>query len=197
LDRVKAQYDLANLLYMQGHYQESKKMFEQVLSASLERDEWIKKARQKITQIRQKRGRSKEQIALRLIEAEERVEEGSDLYATKTVLLEILARTEGKQAEQADKAKDLLERLWDKERSLVTRELSNIQLLREEKKLAEARELLQKILVDYPDMEERGHVESLLQELEQEEEVARIAEAKKGHKRVSLPTTKSSETKFE
>lgn len=196
LDRVKVQYDLANLLFMQGHYQESKKMFEQVLSASLDRDEWIKKARQKIVQIRQKRGRSREQIALRLIEAEEKVEAGTDLYATKGVLLEILARTEGKQAEQAEKAKELLERLDDKERSLVTRELSNVQLLREEKKLTDARELLQKLLVDYPDMEERGHVESLLQDLEREEEVARNTEDKKSRRRVSMPS-KSSGTKLE
>ncbi|MBI1908767.1 MAG: tetratricopeptide repeat protein [Deltaproteobacteria bacterium] len=184
LDRLKAQYDLANLYFMQGRYAESRKVFEQVLETATEREEWVRKARQKIVQLRQKEGKSKDQITLQLLEVEERIEKGIDLYATKGVLKEILSRTERRQPQQNEQAKELLERLKDKESSLVTSELANVhRLYREEKKLAQARELLQKLLLAHPDMEERPHVEALLEEVEHEEEADQLDLAKKGKKR--------------
>ena len=182
IDRMKIQYDLANLLFMEGRYIESKKIYQDVVATSQERGEWEKKARERIAKIMAKTKEhdwgSKKQVELQFLEIEQRIEKGVDLAESRDILAEMLLLLKGKQAERAA---ELLEKLRDKRRALITQELSEVNhLYREENNLPAAREILQRILSTYPVMDEREYVEHLFVEIQEKEE---IAELKKGRKR--------------
>lgn len=170
LDLVRMQYNLANLLFMEGRQEEARAAYEKMVLMTREHDDYIAKARDRLSKMKDKAGGRKDKAALELFDIEAILQAGDIPVGAEEYLQGLVAKGDspkGKGDENTEKARDLLDKIHDLKDNKARALLNEARrLFDQERKYAEVRGLLETLLREYPDTSERRSVETLMQEVD-------------------------------
>jgi tetratricopeptide (TPR) repeat protein len=76
INQLKLNYDLANLLFMQGRYREAEKTYQKVVELSEEDQDLVKRAQARVEKMKEREAKKRDKIAIRIIDIETVMEEG-------------------------------------------------------------------------------------------------------------------------
>ncbi len=160
LDIIKSQYDLANLLFMQGLKEEAKEAYEKILLQAEQSNQIVQKSRERLSQLRQLDTKKKDQTALKILEIETSLEVGETSRESVDFLNKVIV--EEPNSRNAARARLVLKKTNDfrsqKGKALLDEAR---RLFDEEKKYQEAQDILDLIDSNYPDVVEPPSVEAL------------------------------------
>lgn len=163
--RFRLQYDLANLLFMQGRYREARTAYQRAIEMAEEESALVQRARERIAKMRERETKKKDEIAIQLIDIETATDTGQrPPEGSKEFLVRIAADPVSPHQE---KAESLLQKIRDAE------EVKAMELLNEARRLFDKErnypavlEILETIRRDYPENSDDTSVQILLTETE-------------------------------
>ena len=160
LDIIKIQYDLANLLFMQGMKDEARDVFEKIILQSDESAQIVQKSKERLFQLKQMESKKKDVTGLQILEIQTSLEIGeisqdSISFLKKVIETEPNTRNSAKAREVLQRANELRTQRY---KSLLDEAR---RLFDEEKKYQEAQEIIDNIERDYADILEAPSVEAL------------------------------------
>ncbi len=165
VDRIRLQYDLANLLFVQGRYREARGAYQKVLLLAEEENDLVLRSRERIAKMKERETKKKDEFALRLIDIETALDAGQ---LPPSGAKEFLKSVEQNPTSlYREKAEELMRRIHDKENELARVILNEARrLFDQDKNYLQVISLLETVQRDYPDTEEMDSVKILLEETE-------------------------------
>lgn len=161
---IRLQYDLANLLFLQGRYREARAAYQKVLILSEEENEFVSRSKERIAKMKEREAKKKDEVAIQLIDIETALDAGQIPAAGSREFLKKIAEETSPHREVAEQ---LLRKLQEREDENARKILNQARRLFDvEKDYPEAMNLLESIRRDYPETEEMPSVQILLEETE-------------------------------
>ncbi len=161
---TRLQYDLANLLFMQGKKEEARSLYQKILVQNSKLQEISTKSRERLSQMKQVESKKKGLLSLQLLDIETSLEAGEVPEGSADLLKQIQEKNPG--SPQAERGKVLLVKIseirTEKSRALLDEAR---RLFDEEKKYDDVRELLDQIEKEYSDVAEIKSIEALRKEV--------------------------------
>lgn len=164
LDSIRLQYDLANLLFLQGRYREARAAYHRV---SLMGDDYqgiVTRSKERINKLVEREAKKKDTLILQLIDVETALDAGQfPTDGSKDFLKKVVA--DPNQIAHHARAEGLLKQIQMMEDEKARQRLDEARQLFDDKKDYRAvLNLLEEIQRDFPDSEEMPSVEILLKE---------------------------------
>lgn len=160
LDIIKIQYDLANLLFMQGMKDEARDVFEKILLQSDESAQIVQKSKERLFQLKQMESKKKDVTGLQILEIQTSLEIG-EISQDNISFLKKVIETEPN-TRNSTKAREVLQRANEVRTQRYKALLDEARrLFDEEKKYQESQEIIDNIERDYFDILEAPSVEAL------------------------------------
>lgn len=163
INPLRLKYDLANLLFLQGRYQEAEVVYREVVKMAEEENELLQRSQARVHRMQERETKKTDQMAIKLIEIEtalnqeERPAAGSREYLQK-VPLESL---------HYERAGSLLSRLQLLENKMAGQMLNEArQIFDSRKDYPKVIEILKSIEQEFPGTDEMSSVRILRQETE-------------------------------
>ena len=165
LDPIRIQYELANLLFLQGRYREARAAYHLVLVEAEDKGEMISRTRERIAKMKEREVKKKDEMALQLIDIETALDTGQIPPEGSKQLLKKIVKDSN--SEHQAQAQQLLQRMSEME-DVKARELLNEarRLFDKEKNYVEVLNLLDTVQHQFPDSEEMLSVKILIEETE-------------------------------
>lgn len=159
---MKIQYDLANLLFLQGRYPEARAVYYQVILLNEDQKQMVSRSRERIEKMKEREVRKGDQVAIRLIDIETTLDAGQ-LPPAGTI--QFLKDIEIQAAHpSAERAHLLRERIIDVENKKAMELLNEARRLYDKKKdYPKVLSLLETIVQEFPNTEEMPSVEILME----------------------------------
>lgn len=174
VNATKLHYDLANLLFIEKRYDEAEVLYQKILLMAAPYHEIEMKARERLTLMKGREGRKKDQLSLQLLDIEMALEGGAVPDGAVAFLKEIEMRP--KPVAQAERIKKLLEKIQEINTAKSQALLDEARrVFDEEKNYPEVREILEQILREYPDVCDKPSVEALMKVVDARQGKASLA----------------------
>ena len=163
--QLRLQYDLANLLFVQGRYREARAGYHRVLMMIEDQNEMVTRARERIAKMKDRESKKKDEVSIQLIDLETQVDLGQIPPEESRNFLRKIERNE--QSIHQTRARELFQRVVEMENERA-RELLNQarHLFDKEKNYLAVTNILETIQREFPDTTEMPSVQILVDETE-------------------------------
>ncbi len=174
MNRLRLEYDLANLLFIEKRWDEAQKVFKRILIEASESEDIVSKTKQRLTAMKEKETRNDSLQKLQMIDIESALEVGEVPEGAVEFLKQMQAKqgelpkkksATPKEKKEAEKAGELLIRIQEmrKERGQALLDEAR-RLFDEGKKYREVIQVIQQLQTEYADVIDHLSVETLQQE---------------------------------
>ncbi|MBI2083913.1 MAG: tetratricopeptide repeat protein [Deltaproteobacteria bacterium] len=160
---IRIQYDLANLLFLQGRYPEARAAYYKVIMLNEDQKQMVARAQERIEKMKEREARKGDQVAIRLIDIETTLDAGQFPPAGT---IDFLKEIESQPTHLSfEKAHLLRARIVDMENKKALEILNEARQLFDQKKdYGKILALLETIVQEFPNTDEMPSVQILMEE---------------------------------
>jgi tetratricopeptide (TPR) repeat protein len=164
LDYLRLQYDLANLLVIQGRREEALKAYQRLLLRADEQSGLVSQARGRVQKMSGRESKKRDKVALELLNIETSLDAGQVPAGAKEFLRRAAASDDPETVTASTALLTKVRELEDQKATALLNEARR--LFDERRRTQEVRALLEQILKDYPESTEIQSVKILMGEVD-------------------------------